>query len=128
LARRQFREIARIAGLIFQGFPGSNKTVKQLQASSGLIFEVFSKYDPDNLLLSQARREVLDRQLEISRLKQSLTELAKSKIVVKEITRLTPLSFPLWASFVQAQVNSESYNERIKRMALQLEADASKEK
>ncbi|MDB6053366.1 MAG: box helicase protein, partial [Verrucomicrobiales bacterium] len=127
LARRQFREIARIAGLIFQGFPGSNKTVKQLQASSGLIFEVFTKYDPDNLLLSQARLEVMDRQLDISRLKQSLSELAYSKIVVKEISRLTPLSFPLWASFVQAQVNSESYNERIKRMALQLEADARKE-
>ena len=68
LARRQFREIARVAGLIFQGYPGVAKSVKQVQASSELLYDVFARYDPDNLLLFQAHREVLERQLEQSRL------------------------------------------------------------
>jgi Lhr-like helicases len=61
LARRQFREIARVAGLIFQGYPGVNKSVKQVQASSELLYDVFARYDPHNLLLFQAHREVLER-------------------------------------------------------------------
>ena len=128
LARRQFREIARIAGLVFQGYPGSGKTTRQLQSSSGLFYDVFTRYDPQNLLLNQARREVLERQLEISRLGATITEVTEMKIVVVEIERLTPLAFPLWASFVQANVTSEKWSERVKRMALQLESVAAGEK
>lgn len=128
LARRQFREIARIAGLVFQGYPGSGKSTRQLQSSSGLFFDVFTRYDPENLLLNQARREVLERQLEVSRLGNTLGEIAKMKIVLCETERLTPLAFPLWASFVQANVTSEKWSERVKRMALQLESDAANEK
>jgi ATP-dependent helicase Lhr and Lhr-like helicase len=122
LAKRQFREIARIAGLVFQGYPGQGKSARQLQSSSGLFFDVFTKYDPRNLLLEQARREVLERQLEVGRLRGTLKEIEVMKIVRHDITRLTPFSFPLWASFVQANVSSEKWAERVKRMALQLQS------
>ena len=75
MARRQFREIARIAGLTFTGYPGQNKSVRQMQASSGLLFDVFMRYDRGNLLIEQAHREVLERQLERSRLGQTLERL-----------------------------------------------------
>ncbi|MEY2408145.1 MAG: ATP-dependent helicase Lhr and Lhr-like helicase [Verrucomicrobiota bacterium] len=127
LARRQFREIARIAGLVFQGYPGSGKSTKQLQSSSGLFYEVFQRYDPKNLLLEQARREVMERQLEASRLGNTLAGLKAMKIVRCEIPRLTPLSFPLWASFVQASVSSEKWSDRVQRMAAQLQAAVEKE-
>src|SRR5690606_28212400 len=84
LARRQFRDIARIAGLIFSGYPGSKKSMRQLQTSSGLLFEVFRDFDPDNLLLDQARREVLDQQLDMQRLRTTLEELASMERVVIE--------------------------------------------
>ncbi len=128
LARRQFREIARIAGLVFQGYPGSGKSARELQSSSGLFYDVFTRYDPENLLLKQARREVLERQLEISRLGVTMGEVTEMKIVLIETERLTPLAFPLWASFVQANVTSEKWSERVKRMALQLETAAAREK
>ena len=127
LARRQFREIARIAGLIFQGYPGSGKTARQLQASSGLFFDVFTRYDPENLLLVQARREVLERQLEVQRLRETLEQIGAMRILRVELDRLTPLSFPLWASFVQANVTSEKWSDRIKLMAMELEQAAVKE-
>ncbi|HEX7894767.1 MAG TPA: helicase-related protein, partial [Terriglobales bacterium] len=128
LAKRQFREIARVAGLVFQGFPGRGKTVRQLQASSGLFYDVFAQYDPDNLLLQQARREVLDRQLDVQRMRQALERIAALKLAIVQTPNLTPLSFPLWASFVQASVSSERWTERIQRMAAQLEAEAKQEK
>ena len=78
LARRRFREIARMSGLIFQGYPGEKRSNKQLQASSSLFFEVFRKYDPANLLLLQAEQELLAQELEIARLRASLARIARA--------------------------------------------------
>jgi ATP-dependent Lhr-like helicase len=46
LARRRFREIARVAGLISTGYPGQPKSARQLQASSTLFYEVFGSTTP----------------------------------------------------------------------------------
>ena len=56
LARRQFREIARVAGLVLNNYPGKVRSQRSLQTSSGLLFDVFAKYDGDNLLLAPALR------------------------------------------------------------------------
>lgn len=122
LARRQFREIARVAGLVFQGFPGASKPLKQVQASSELFFDVFQQYEPEHLLLDQARREVLDQQLEVSRLRELLERATKQRIVLRRPDKLSPLSFPLWAEMLRGQVSTESWSDRVRRMAAELEA------
>jgi ATP-dependent helicase Lhr and Lhr-like helicase len=124
LARRQFREIARIAGLIFQGYPGNNKSVKQVQASSGLLYDVFARYDPDNLLLFQAHREVLERQLERSRLARTLERIAAGRITVVDVERPTPLAFALLVDRAREQVSSEKFLDRVRRMVAPLERAA----
>ena len=124
MARRQFREIARVAGLVFPGFPRSGKTARQLQASSGLFFDVFQRYDPGNLLLAQAHREVLERQLERSRLGRTLQRLATSHVVVTEPKRFSPLAFPLVVDWAKGRMSSEKMSDRIKRMQLALEKAA----
>jgi ATP-dependent helicase Lhr and Lhr-like helicase len=124
LARRQFRDIARIAGLIFSGYPGSRKTTRQIQTSSALLFDLFAGYDPENLLLDQARREVHDQQLDLQQLQMKLEELHTQTLVLVHCRRLTPFSFPIWADRVRTQVSSEVWSERIQRLRLQLESDA----
>jgi ATP-dependent helicase Lhr and Lhr-like helicase len=124
LARRQFREIARVAGLIFQGYPGVNKSVKQVQASSELLYDVFARYDPDNLLLFQAHREVLERQLEQSRLGRTLERIAAGKVTLVDVERPTPLAFPLLVDRAREQVSSEKFADRIRRLAAPLEKAA----
>ncbi len=124
MARRQFREIARVAGLVFPGFPRAGKTARQLQASSGLFFDVFMKYEPGNLLLAQAHREVLERQLERSRLGATLQRLSASKVAVTTPKRFSPLSFPLLVDRTRNKVTSEKLADRIKRMQLALERAA----
>lgn len=126
LLRRQFREVARVAGLVFQGYPGAQKSARQVQASSSLFFEVFNKYDPENLLLNQSRKEVLDRQLEIQRLRTKLQEIQTQQIVVRETEFLTPFGFPLWAEGLRAQVTSEKWADRVRRMVVELESAATK--
>ena len=124
MARRQFRELARIAGLVFPGLPRSGKSARQLQASSSLFFDVLKRYDPGNLLLDQATREVLERQLESTRLGQTLARISSSTIVVTEPKRPTPLAFPLVVDRNRDKVSSESLSDRIRRMQLSLEKAA----
>ena len=124
MAKRQFREIARIAGLVFPGFPRSGKTARQLQASSGLFFDVLERYDPSNLLLGQARREVLERQLERSRLARTLERLATGRVVITTPRRTPPLAFPLLVDRARDRVSSETLADRIRRMQLALERAA----
>ncbi len=126
LAKRQFREVARIAGLVIQRYPGGQKSAKQLQASSGLIYDVLQDYDRDNLLLAQAQREVLQRQLEASRLQTVLDQIATGKITVMTVPRPTPLAFPLLVDRMRHTVSSETLEDRVRKMQLRYEkwADA----
>ena len=124
MAKRQFRELARIAGLVFPGLPRSGKTARQLQVSSGLFFDVLMRYDPENLLLAQATREVLERQLESTRLGRTLERLASASVRVTTPKRPTPLAFPLLVDRARERVSSESLADRIKRMQLSLERAA----
>jgi ATP-dependent Lhr-like helicase len=124
LGRRQFREIARIAGLVFHGYPGQQRSARQLQASSGLLFDVFANYEPDNLLLLQAREEVLERQLEHSRLADTLREILSSQWLVTRPQRLTPLAFPLIVARLRERLSSEQLADRVARMTVQLEKAA----
>ena len=124
MARRQFREIARVAGLIFQGYPGASKTLKQVQASSGLLFDVFARYDPENMLIRQAHREVLERQLEQTRLAKALKRLDQSKLLITEPPRPTPLAFPILIDRLRETLTSETISDRIEKLAAKLESEA----
>jgi len=124
MAKRQFRELARIAGLVFPGLPRSGKTARQLQVSSGLFFDVLLRYDPTNLLLSQAAREVLERQLESTRIGTTLERIARSTVIVTEPRRPTPLAFPLVVDRNRERVSSESLADRVRRMQMALERAA----
>lgn len=118
LSKRHFREIARVAGLVFQGFPGANKTHKQVQATSGLIFDVFAQWDPHNPLLSQSQREVLERELEFARLQEALAAMQKQRITIIRASRPTPFCFPLMVERFRERLTSEKLADRIQRMQL----------
>ncbi|MFK7734453.1 MAG: ligase-associated DNA damage response DEXH box helicase [Pirellulaceae bacterium] len=127
MAKRQFRQIARVAGLIQQGFPGRKKSSNHLQASSNLFYDVFTQYDPENLLLLQSRREVLEQQLEFSRMLKALDRIEQSDIVITEPPKVTPLSFPLLVDKLRERISSEKLADRIRRMQAELEKAAEQE-
>lgn len=124
MAKRQFREIARISGLISTRYPGGQKTARQLQASSSLMYDVLQNYDPDNLLLVQAQREVLQRQLESTRLHQALLRLQRSAIVLKPTKRPTPFAFPLLVERLRQTLSSETLEDRVRKMLASLDKAA----
>jgi ATP-dependent Lhr-like helicase len=124
LAARRFREIARVSGLIFQGFPGQPKSTRQLQASSGLIYEVLRKYDAGNRLLGQADREVLEQELDLTRMREALARMRGQRRVLKALSRPTPFAFPLLVERLREQLTTEKLADRIARMVAELEKQA----
>ncbi len=124
MARRRFRDIAHIGGLIFTGYPGQPVKSRHLQASSSLLFDVFSEYEPNNLLVRQAYNEALAFQLEEFRLRAALQRIAKQKIIVKITDKPTPFAFPILVdSLGRERFTTESLEERVAKMAKQYEKD-----
>jgi ATP-dependent Lhr-like helicase len=124
MGRRQFREIARVAGLVFQGYPGRHKSIGQTQASSSLLYNVFQRYEPENLLFKQSTSEVLARQLEFNRLYNSLHRIARANLKLIETDQVTPLAFPIMVNRLRSRISSEKLVDRVKRMQLRLEKKA----
>jgi ATP-dependent Lhr-like helicase len=121
MAKRKFRDVAVIGGLIFQGTPGEYVKTKHLQNSASLLFNVFTEYDPKNILLRQAYQEVLDQQMEEVRLRNMLERIQKGNITIQFPARLTPFCFPLKVDSMRENLSSEQLEDRIKRMQAQLE-------
>jgi len=116
MAKRRFRDIATISGLVFNGFPGKQKKTKHLQASSQLFFKVFEDYDKENLLLRQSFDEVLTFQLEEVRLRNALNKIQQKKIVLKKLTKPSPFSFPIMVDRLRERFSNEDLESRINRM------------
>ncbi|MCT0212590.1 ligase-associated DNA damage response DEXH box helicase [Synechococcus sp. CS-1327] len=116
LCRRRFRAIAQVSGLVLNGFPGQNKTGGQLQISASLLFDVFQRHEPGHRLLAQARREVLDEQLELGRLQAALTRLRSSELRLELTPRPGPFAFPLLAERLNNRMSNESVLSRLERL------------
>jgi ATP-dependent Lhr-like helicase len=122
MAKRKFRDVAVIGGLVFQGMPGERKKARHLQGSASLLFNVFSEYDPHNVLLRQAYQEVLDQQMEEVRLRDMLERIQQSKIVLCFPERLTPFCFPIKVDSMREDLSSEKLEDRVRKMQRLLES------
>jgi len=116
LAKRKFRDIAIISGLVFTGFPNKIKKERHLQSSSELLFNVFHDYDPDNLLYRQTYEEVMTFQLEEERLRKALNEIQRQKLCFTYPQKPTPLAFPLMVDRLREKMSSEKLEDRIRKM------------
>ncbi len=121
LCRRRFRAIAQVAGLVNNGYPGKGKSGGQLQISAALLFDVFSRHEPANRLLTQARAEVLREQLEVERIAAALERLRAATVMLERTPRPGPLAFPLLAERLNNRMSNESVLERLARLRAEAE-------
>ena len=117
LARRQFRDIAVIAGLVFLGYPGQPVKDRHLQGSSSLLFDVLADHDPVNLLYRQAFDEMTHHQIELDRLREVLERLNAGKWIITHPEHPTPFSFPILVDRLREKLSSEQLEARIRKMS-----------
>lgn len=121
MAKRKFRDVAVIGGLIFQGYPGEHKKARHTQASASLIFQVLAEYEPNSILLRQAYQEVFDQQMQEQRLRDFLSRMGNTKVVITVPERLTPFCFPIKVDSMRENLSSEKLEDRVRRMQSQLD-------
>ena len=121
MARRKFRDIAVISGLVFTGYPEKGIKMKHLQSSSQLLFDVFKDYEADNLLYTQAYRETFEHQLEEGRLRLALKRIGRQELVIRNCSQATPFSFPIITDRLREKMSSEKLADRIRKMTKKLQ-------
>jgi ATP-dependent Lhr-like helicase len=121
MAKRKFRDIASIAGLVFKGMPGRPLKERHMRANSGLFFDVFREHEPDHLLLRQAYDEAFDVQLELPRMREALERIQRQRIVLKDPGHFTPFAFPILVDRLREKLTSEQLEDRIRKMTDRLE-------
>lgn len=121
MAKRKFREIAAISGMVFQGYPGQGIKARHLQASSSLLFEVISEHEPKNLLIRQAYQEALDQQLEERRLRMALERIRTQDVIIRYPQTPSPFAFPIMVDRLREQLSSEKLEDRLNKLVRQFE-------
>ncbi len=121
MARRKFRDIATIAGLVFNGYPGKVVKTRHVQANSQLFFGVFTDLDQNNLLLQQAYDEVMTFQMEQARMMKALQRMEQQDIVIKELEQFSPFCFPILTERFREKFTNEKFEDRVKKMLAQLD-------
>jgi ATP-dependent helicase Lhr and Lhr-like helicase len=119
MARRKFRDIAIVSGLIFRGYPGVPVKQRHLQSHAGLIYNVFDDYETTNLLYRQAHDEVIQRQLEMTRFRKAIERMSHQQIVITSPKRPTPFAFPIMADRMREKLSSESVDQMLGKLSLQ---------
>lgn len=121
MAKRKFRDIAHIAGLVFSGFPGQQIKTKHVQASSQLFFSVFSDLEKGNLLLQEAYDEVMTFQMEEVRMRDALERMQVQHVIIKEMKQFSPFCFPILTERFREKFTNEKLEDRVKKMISKLE-------
>jgi ATP-dependent Lhr-like helicase len=116
LSRSSFRDVARISGLVFQGYPGRHKSHRQIQVSSSLLFEVFSKYDPENVLLKQAQAETMQIMFDVQRLQTVLERLSHSRMLLADMKSFSPFAMPLYIERISGMLSTETIAQRVEKI------------
>ncbi len=121
MARRRFRDIAAIAGLVFKGYPGRLVKDRHIQSSAALFFNVFQDYEPENLLFRQAYEEVAHFQLEESRMRRTLERINQQKIILKTTEQPTPFCFPIMVDGMRERLSTERLEDRIDKLNIKFD-------
>ncbi len=84
------------------------------------------KYDPGNLLLAQARAELLTNELDMERLAHTLRGMQAQTLSIHALERPTPFAMPLMVERFRERLSTETLADRLARMvqALEQAADA----
>lgn len=121
MARRKFRDIAVISGMVFTGYPKKGIKMKHLQSNSQLLFNVFRDYERENLLFQQSFRETFEHQLEEGRLRIAMERISNMTPKWQACSQPTPLSFPIITDRLSRErLSSEKLKDRIRKMAVKL--------
>jgi ATP-dependent Lhr-like helicase len=123
LYKRTFRNCAIISGLIERRSLTAEKTGRQVNFSSDLIYDVLREHEPSHILLRATYEDAATGLLDIGRLSDALKRV-KGHIVVRNLERVSPLAVPALLEISKEMVAGEAHEDILHEAEESLIAEA----
>jgi ATP-dependent Lhr-like helicase len=102
--------------MVYRNFFGEQKSLRKVQWSAEVIFNVLQQYEPDHILLREARRDAVHTYIDLEIAARFLQEMRAKPIRLRSIKRVPPLSFALFATKIKEALMVEDPREMTERL------------
>jgi ATP-dependent Lhr-like helicase len=116
LLKYHFRNAAQTGMMVYRNFFGEQKSLRKVQWSAEVIFNVLQQYEPDHILLREARRDAVHTYIDLESAERFLTAMRDKPIRLRSINRVPPLSFALFATKIKEALMVEDPREMTERL------------
>lgn len=118
LLKYHFRNAAQTGLMVYRNFFGEQKSVRKLQWSSEVIFNVLMQHEPDHVLLREARREATHAFLDAPAAKAFLLRLNRDALPIRlrRVEHVAPLAFGMYATKIREALLVEDPREAMERL------------
>ncbi|HEY1174030.1 MAG TPA: DEAD/DEAH box helicase [Verrucomicrobiae bacterium] len=101
LLQYHFRNAAQTGLMVYRNFFGEQKSVRKLHFSAEVIFNVLQQYEPDHVLMREARSDVRHTFLDVAGAEAFLARAAHLPKRLHAVDRVPPLSFAMYATKIK---------------------------
>jgi ATP-dependent Lhr-like helicase len=118
LLKYHFRNAAQTGLMVYRNYFGSEKSVRKVQWSTEVIFNVLEQHEPEHVLLREARRDALHTFLDGERAEAFLRDLRDQQrpIRLREVSMVSPLAFGMYATKIREALMVEDPQETLERL------------
>jgi ATP-dependent helicase Lhr and Lhr-like helicase len=116
LLKYHFRNAAQTGLMVYRNYFGAQKSVRKLQWSSEVIFNVLREYEPDHVLLREAHRDTVHTFLDVDGALAFVREMEQKPIRLQAVDRVPPLSFAMFATKIKEALLVEDPRETMERL------------
>ncbi len=101
LLQYHFRNAAQTGLMVYRNYFGEQKSVRKLHFSAEVIFNVLQQYEPDHVLMREARRDAVHTFLDVEGAQRFLAGAVHLPKRVRVVNRVPPLSFAMYATKIK---------------------------
>lgn len=116
LLKYHFRNAAQTGMMVYRNFFGEQKSVRKLQWSAEVIFNVLQQYESDHVLLREARRDAVHTYLDVDGALSYLRTIASKPARIVPVKQVPPLSFAMFATKIKEALMVEDPRETMERL------------
>ena len=116
MVKYHFRNAAQTGLMVYRNFFDEQKPVRKLAWSAEVIFNVLQQYEPDHILLREARREALHTYVDAAGARAFLERQAGRPFRLRLVESIPPLSFAMYATKIKEALLVEDPYETMERL------------
>jgi ATP-dependent helicase Lhr and Lhr-like helicase len=116
LLKYHFRNAAQTGMMVYRNYFGERKPLRKLQWSTEVIFNVLAQYEPNHVLMREAKRDAVHTYIDIEGALSFLAKAATKPMRIRQVERVPPLSFALFATKIKEALLVEDPRETMERL------------